>query len=266
MPEGPSLVILRELVQPFSGLRILNAQGNSKIDKARLAGQKIIALRTWGKHFLIELDGFSIRIHFLMFGTYSINERKDKPVRLSLAFTRGRELNFYTCAVRYIEGALDDEYDWTADVLSDAWDAAAARRKLRSMPTTLVCDALLDQNVFAGVGNIIKNEVLFRIHVHPLSTLGALSTRKLHELVLQARQYSFDFLEWKRAFVLRQHWLVHNKRVCPRCDIPLTKAYLGTTNRRSFYCARCQVRHAASSAARAKKKSTAQRRRRTKVP
>jgi endonuclease-8 len=243
MPEGPSLVILRELAQSFAGLRVLDAQGNSKIDKTRVIGQRILALRTWGKHFLIEFQGFSIRIHLLMFGSYSIDERKDKPERLSLRFARGRELNFYNCAVRYIEGPLDEEYDWTGDVLSPTWDAAAARRKLRSMPETLVCDALLDQNVFAGVGNIIKNEVLFRIRVHPLSTVGALPARKLSELVLQARQYSFEFLEWKKAFVLRKHWLVHTKRICPRCDIPLTKRHLGVTDRRSFFCERCQVRY-----------------------
>ena len=125
-------------------------------------------MRTWGKHFLIEFGGFSVRIHFLMFGRWCINERKDIEPRLSLAFSRKRELNFYNCAVRYIEGDLDDEYDWRTDVMSDAWDAAAARRKLRRMPDELICDALLDQNVFAGVGNIIKNEVLFRVGVHPL--------------------------------------------------------------------------------------------------
>jgi endonuclease VIII len=243
MPEGPSLVILRENAQSFSGKRILKAEGNSKIDKARLMGQRIVALRTWGKHFLIELPGFAVRIHFLMFGSYCINERKDKPVRLGLGFARGKELNFYSCAVRYIEGSLDDEYDWRGDVLSDKWDAAAARRKLRGMPDTLVCDALLDQNVFAGVGNIIKNEVLFRIRVHPLSKLGALPAKKLRELVEQARQYSFEFLEWKKAFVLRKHWLVHTKRICPRCQVPLKKAHLGVTDRRSFFCQRCQIRY-----------------------
>ncbi len=251
MPEGPSLVILRELTQSFSGQRIRNAEGNSKIDKTRLMGQRVLALRPWGKHFLIELNGFSVRIHFLMFGSYCVNSRKDRPVRLGLAFARGRELNFYSCAVRYIEGSLDEQYDWRGDVLSDAWDPAAARRKLRSMPKTLVCDALLDQNVFAGVGNIIKNEVLFRIRLHPLSEVGALPARKLHELVEQARRYSFDFLEWKKAFVLRKHWLAHTKRVCPRCHISFRKAHLGTTDRRSFYCERCQVRYATKKMARA---------------
>ena len=254
MPEGPSLVILRELTQSFTGQQILAAEGNSKIDKARLVGQRIVALRSWGKHFLIELDGFSVRIHLLMFGSYCIDARKDQPARLSLTFSHGRELNFYTCAVRYIEGSLDEEYDWRTDVLSDAWDAAAARRKLRSMPNALICDALLDQNVFAGVGNIMKNEVLFRIRVHPLSTVGALPPRKLREVVEQARQYSFEFLEWKKAFVLKKHWLVHTKRICPRCDLPLTKAHLGTTDRRSFYCEHCQVRYGATKAVRGKEK------------
>jgi len=245
MPEGPSIVILREEVQTFTGQKILRAEGNStKIDKARLVGQRIVAFRSWGKHFLIELDGFALRIHFLLFGSYRVNERKDRPARLSLSFAKG-ELNFYSCSVRYIEGELDDIYDWRTDVMSDQWDAARARKKVRAAPETPVCDALLDQNVFAGVGNIIKNEVLFRLRVHPLSTVGALPAGKLRELVEQARKYSFEFLEWKKAYVLRKHWLAHTKSTCPRCKIPLIRAKLGKTSRRSFFCERCQKRYGA---------------------
>ena len=105
---------------------------------------------------------------------------------------------------------------------------------------TLVCDALLDQGIFAGVGNIIKNEVLFRVRVHPRSTVGALPPQKLRDLVREARQYSFDFLEWKKRFVLRKHWLVHNKGTCVRDGTKLTRAYLGERNRRTFWCDSCQ--------------------------
>ena len=243
MPEGPSIVILRELTEDFNGKKILHVEGNSKIDMARLVGQKINAIHSWGKHFLIELSGFSIRIHFLMFGTYRINERKAVPPRLSLQFAHHQELNFYACSVKYVEGTLDETYDWRTDVMSDQWDAAIALKKLRLLPEKLVCDALLDQDIFAGVGNIIKNEVLFRIRVHPLSTIGALSAAKLRDLVKHARQYSFEFLEWKKQYVLREHWLAHNKRECPRCNIPYTKAYLGKTNRRSFFCEKCQKKY-----------------------
>lgn len=104
-----------------------------------------------------------------------------------------------------------------------------------------VCDALLDQEVFAGVGNIIKNEVLFRIGVHPGSQVGDLPWRKLGEMIKQARLYSFDFLEWKKQFVLRQHWQVHRKRSCPSCGEPLSKAHMGTLRRVAYFCGQCQT-------------------------
>jgi endonuclease-8 len=242
MPEGPSIVILREQVARLSGQKILRAEGNANIDKAQLVGQKVLAFRSWGKHFLVELPRVTVRVHFLMFGSYTIDSRKDREPRLRLEFRKG-EISFYSCAIRLIEEPLDDAYDWTADVMADGWDAAAARRKLRSTPQALICDALLDQDVFAGVGNIIKNEVLFRVRVHPLSTVGALPPARLRAVVEQARKYSFEFLEWKRAFVLRKHWLVHNKGTCPSCEGKLTRQWLGVTNRRSFFCEQCQKRY-----------------------
>lgn len=242
MPEGPSILIMREAAAKFRGKTVREVSGNSSLDLGRMQGRRVVAVRSWGKHFLIAFSGFSLRAHLLMFGSYTIDERKDRPPRASLRFDNG-ELNLYSCSLRYLEGDLDDHYDWRADVLSDAWDPKLARRKLKAMPQAWVTDALLDQEVFAGVGNIIKNEVLFRIGVHPLSEVGSLPPRKLGQMIKEARQYSFDFLEWKRAFVLRKHWLVHTRRQCPQCGGPITKAYLGKTNRRTFFCPNCQVRY-----------------------
>ena len=240
MPEGPSIVILREQAAKFSGKIIRAASGNSKIDKTRLVGQRVVSLRSFGKQFLIETPAVTVRIHLLMFGSYRIDEaRPDREPRLHLKFARG-ELNFYSCSVRYLYEPLDELYDWRCDVMSDAWDSRLALRRLRAQPHTLVCDALLDQGIFAGVGNIIKNEVLFRVRVHPRSTVGALPPQKLRDLVREARQYSFDFLEWKKRFVLRKHWLVHNKGTCVRDGTKLTRAYLGERNRRTFWCDSCQ--------------------------
>lgn len=245
MPEGPSLVILREESARFVGKTIAHAEGNAKtFDVAALTGEPIVALRTWGKHFLISLPNLALRVHFLLFGSYRINERKpDKIPRLALSFDDGTELNFYACAIKPVDQDLDTLYDWTADVMSPTWNPAKALKKLRAQPDMLVCDALLDQDIFSGVGNIIKNEVLFRIRLHPLSTVGALPAPKLRALVEQARVYSFEFLEWKKQFVLKKHWLAHAKRTCPRCLIPFKKAHLGKSNRRSFYCERCQKRY-----------------------
>jgi endonuclease-8 len=253
MPEGPSLVILREQAAVFAGHTIRHAEGTSNnpetgVDMDALAGQPVLDVRTFGKHFLLRLGDRALRIHLLMFGTYRINETKDAKARLSLFFDDDSTLHFYTCSVKTITDDLDSEYDWRADVMADAWSPALALKKLRARPDLLVCDALLDQTIFAGVGNIIKNEVLFRIRLHPLSTVGDVPAAKLRELVAQARTYSFDFLGWKREGVLKKNWLAHTKRICPRCEIPFERGHLGKTQRRSFFCGRCQKLYASTPA------------------
>ena len=167
-------------------------------------------------------------------------KKKKLLPRLRLQFKNGN-LNFYACSVQPIDEPLDILYDWTADVMNDNWDPKKAKQKLKALPDLLVCDALLDQQIFAGVGNIIKNEVLYRIHVHPKSKIGKLPVKQLNLLIKEARNYSFDFLEWKKQYVLKKHWLAHTKKTCPRCKIPLVKEYMGKTNRRSFFCNNCQM-------------------------
>jgi len=139
MPEGPSLVILREESSRFAGKTIASAGGNTKaLDLSQLEGQKVVSLRTFGKQFLIELPNLAVRIHFLLFGSYRIDERKpDRVPRLSLGFDDGSELHFYACSVRQIDRDLDAAYDWSADVMSPTWDAARARKKLRAQPDLL---------------------------------------------------------------------------------------------------------------------------------
>ena len=239
MPEGPSIVILKNLCKPFKGKKIITVTGNTKIGKERLLEKKITDFKSWGKHFLICFDDFTVRIHFLLFGSYRINEEREVVPRLSLQFKNGK-INFYACSVKFIEEDLNELYDWTADVMSRRWNETSALNKIKNSDHP-VCDILLDQQIFAGVGNIIKNEVLFRIKVHPLSPAKNLPRKKLKELVEEARIYSFDFLKWKKKYVLRKHWLAHTKKTCHRCNIPLKKEYLGKTNRRTFYCSNCQV-------------------------
>nr|WP_180167159.1 DNA-formamidopyrimidine glycosylase family protein [Stenotrophomonas sp. SbOxS2]NYU00197.1 endonuclease [Stenotrophomonas sp. SbOxS2] len=240
MPEGPSIVLLREAAAKFKGKTVREVSGNSTLDLACLQGRRVRAVRSWGKHFLLEFSHVTLRIHLMMFGSWRIDERKETPARVSLRFDNG-ELNFYTCSVKLIAQPLDEVYDWRSDVMSDLWDPRLARRRLKSMPVVLVCDALLDQTLFSGVGNIIKNEVLFRIRVHPANHVGDVPPRKLAELVRQAREYSFDFLEWKRGFELKKHWQVHTRRTCPRCGGLVSKVHMGTTHRRTFFCPVCQI-------------------------
>jgi endonuclease-8 len=240
MPEGPSIVILREELKPFKGKKVLEASGNTSVEIDDLVNLKVHDFKSWGKHFLICFKNFFFRVHFMLWGTYRINERKNATPRLSLRFRNG-EVNFYTCSIKRIEGDPDEVYDWETDVMSDEWNAAKAEKKLKALKKASVSDALLNQEIFSGVGNIIKNEVLFRIKVHPESEVGALPKKKLKEMIKEARNYSFDFYNWKRAFELKKNWLIYKKKKCPRCNIPSEKAYIGKTKRLTFFCNNCQA-------------------------
>lgn len=244
MPEGPSIVILREAVEALhlKGQTVRHAEGRAKIDKERLIDQKVTDFRSWGKHFLICFKDFTVRIHFLLFGSYYIDDRKKAPPHLSLVFDK-HELNFYTTSIQLIDQPADEIYDWSADIMAEKWNSRSAFKKLKNNPDMLACDALLDQDIFAGSGNIIKNEVLFRTRIHPLSTIADIPDAKLKEMVKETRNYAFDFLEWKKEGTLKKHWLAHTKKICPRCNIPFHKEYLGRTKRRSYYCESCQRRY-----------------------
>ena len=241
MPEGPSIVLLKEEVTQFINKKVLAVSGNSKIDQAVLLNKKILEFRSWGKHFLVCFKGLTLRIHFLMFGSYVVNEKKPgRAIRLNLTFKKG-EINFYTCSIKLLEGDINTYYDWRTDVMSDDWDPKLARTRLKKRPGVMACDALLEQDIFAGVGNIIKNEVLYRIRVHPESIVSKIPSYKLKKMIEEARNYSFQFLDWKRNYELKKHWLAHTKKLCLRCNLPIIKKQTGVKKRRSFICSRCQI-------------------------
>ncbi|MEO6524149.1 MAG: DNA-formamidopyrimidine glycosylase family protein [Mucilaginibacter sp.] len=241
MPEGPSIVILKELVHPFKGQTVEKASNNNnKLDIAILKNQKVTDFKTWGKSFFICFKKFSIRIHFGLFGSYRINEHTAKPARLHLQFDDS-ELNFYACTLQLIEEPLDKLYDFTADVMNPKWSSPKALAKMLAEPQMLASDALMNQQIFSGVGNIIKNEVLFRTRIHPLSEVGQIPAKKLKEMVHEAVKYTFEFLEQKKAGTLKKHWLAYKKATCPRDNVPFQIADTGKSRRRTFYCDKCMV-------------------------
>lgn len=242
MPEGPSIIILKEAVIQFRGKVILDAWGSGGADTSQLVGRRIIDIRSLGKQLFIMVRGATVRIHLLMFGTYSVNEqdRPDSRVRLALKFRKG-SVYFYTCSVTNITGDPDEVLDWASDVMSDQWNPGAARKKLKSEGDELISDALLDQDIFAGVGNIIKNEVLYRIRLHPETLVKEIPPRLIGLMMKETRKYCFEFLEQKKAGTLKQHWEAYTKKICRRCDLPFSKKYIGRTKRRTFYCENCQV-------------------------
>lgn len=241
MPEGPSILILKDKLKQFKGKKVIDANGYAKdLDADMLIGKTLTDIKSWGKHTLLCFSKLTVRVHLMLFGSYHINEHTKKNASLHLAFSNG-ELNFYVASIKLLQQPLNELYDWSADIMNKTWDADKAIEKLKAKPKTMICDALLDQKIFAGSGNIIKNEVLFRVKMHPENLIEQIPDEKLSELVNEVVKYSFDFLKWKKAGTLRKHFQAYEQDTCPRNHIAFQVKDTGKSKRRSFFCSKCQV-------------------------
>lgn len=247
--EGPSIRLAVEQLQPFAGRRIQRVSGNSRIGIARLRRKRVHEIFSWGKHLVFQFDRFAMRVHFMLWGTYAAtvagrsvtgDYRRSGPPRLTLDFPNG-QITIWSSSLKFVEGSeVRFHYDFTSDVLSDTWDPTEAFRKARTFRRNEIADVLLDQAIFAGVGNIIKNEVLFRTRTNPRSKVGRLSDRKLRAIVADARVFSFRFLELRRRQALRANLEVYGRSLCPSCGGKITRVVHGERARRTYLCATCQ--------------------------
>jgi endonuclease VIII len=241
MPEGPPILLMKEDLQKFVGEKVVEVKGDSIKSPLGIENHILKEIKTFGKQTFLIFDTVNIRIHLLMFGSYSLFEKKDQQnnLRLGLVFKSGG-MYFYTCNVKIVNNGFLLKIDWEADVMSDEWNSTKAEKKLKSNLRMMVCDALMNQDIFSGVGNIIKNETLFRIGIHPESLIGNLPQEKLDELIAEARNYSFDFKKWKKANILRNNFQVYHQKICPKCSSKIIEKQTGLSKRTSFFCEKDQ--------------------------
>lgn len=241
--EGPPLRVVAEELRQFEGTLVIEASGNSRIDKRFLEKQIITRIFSVGKNLFLQFGTFSLKIHFLMFGSYRVNEEKAGLFpRLSLIFPNG-VLNFYNTSIRLFSSSeLEKLYSEEVDIMSEKWNEERAIESVSQSPNAMVCDILLDQNVFAGLGNIIKNEALFMSKIHPLSIVGKIPKQKLISLATNARQFSMLFYETvKKKQSLREFLIVYGKRNCSECGKLIRKQKTGKLGRLSYFCENTQL-------------------------
>jgi endonuclease-8 len=243
--EGASLVIACEELKKFFKQKVILADGSSKqVPFSEIRGTKFKIAKSWGKHLLLFFEKINLRIHFLMWGSYRIDENPEGRIpRLTLQFKNGAA-HFYSCSIKVIDKDIRKVYDWSSDLMSKKWDPGKAFKKMKALPKqTMVCDALMDQNIFSGLGNIIKNEVLFNLRIHPETRLGKLSAAQIKSLIREARLYSFRFYKWKKIFQLKRNWKIFRKKICPVCLGPVRRRVTGKGQRLSHYCESCQIKY-----------------------
>ena len=248
--EGPGILFFAENLQPVVGqeLRALEGKRAEAVGPEAFVGRRLAEVAAAGKLLFFRFEGVEplIRVHCLMFGDVRIDEdRPGKTLTLRLAFERSR-VDVYLGAARRAEpGELEAErVPATRDMLDErfrsgrAWDAAVA-----AVPEQILGDALLDQALFPGLGNKIKNEAMFRARVSPLDAVAALPREAGLRLMREAAAFSKHFLgEYRAGRHIQPSMELYGRKTCPACGGPVTKEEIGELNRKSHWCPACQPR------------------------
>ncbi len=248
--EGPSLVLAAEQLKPFVNYEILEVSGNTKIGKERLLNKKILSIFSYGKYLFFQFDTFALRVHFLLYGSFEAVVKKKKVTgdypkknripRLALKLKIG-EINMFSCSIHFTEQAnAKAECDYSIDIMSPSWNETNALIKTKNYPDSEIADVLLDQSIFLGVGNIIKNESLFLAKLLPTRKVREISTAKLKKLIKIVRDYVFQFYEWRKIFELRKHYRVYRQSICKECGGKVSRQKTGIRKRVSFICPICE--------------------------
>ena len=92
MPEGPSILHIKNQLLPFKGKLVKKAGGYGPMPTKWINGKKLIDIKTWGKHLLFVFANGTVRVHLGLFGDVLVNERKKVNRSFFLEFAKG-EIN-----------------------------------------------------------------------------------------------------------------------------------------------------------------------------
>ena len=278
MPEGDTIFrAARTLRAAIDGGRVIDVRTTvaqiSRLGPKRLIDQTVSAVKPRGKHLLIEFapSTLVLHTHLGMSGSWHLYRHGER-------WRKGAHL------ARFVLDVADDAGEsggtaWTAvcflprvcellsaaqveahpilsslgpDALDDDVDLGEARRRLDAQPDRAIGEALLDQRVLAGVGNVYKNEVLFIHAVDPWAKVCDVDPATRDELLETSRRLlqrnvvpgaigRITTAAPVGGYTDRTNVYGKARRPCPRCGTPIAAGRQGELARPTFWCPRCQA-------------------------
>jgi endonuclease VIII len=208
-----------------------------------------------GKHLLLHFGELVLHSHLGMSGswhTYRRGEPWRKPVGAAwavLSTDRAEAVQFGGPTLRLLPASSVRRDPVLArlgpDILAPEFDAEEIAHSLASVPDRSLGDALLDQHLVAGIGNIFKSEACFAARLDPWQRVAGVPAEQLRHLARAAHDLMLAAVEDGR-----QDRAVYKRtgRPCPRCGTPIRARGQGDANRTTYWCPSCQVAAQASTA------------------
>ena len=255
MPEGDTIYQTAAALRPLLvGQPILAAKARTPGPAIhRVVGARVTSIEPLGKHMLIRFDnGLALHTHLRMGGTwhrYAPGERWKMPAwraRVVLEVPEHVVVCFNAPVAELMEDRAVELHpallSLGPDLARNVFDSDEAFRRLRARPDLEIAEALLDQRVMAGIGNVFKCEALWWLRLDPWLPPAQLDDGRLGELYATARKFMrANRTGFGRRFPYGDA-AVHGRagRPCRRCSTLLEARAQGEQARTTYYCGACQ--------------------------
>ena len=233
-----------------------------------LTSMTIDRVQSAGKHVLMHFSGgFVLRTHMRMSGSWHIYrpderwQRSARDMRVLVATADFVAVGFNIPVAEFVKSSELARHEPVAalgpDPLSTTFDPDEAVRRLRSKGSASIADALINQRLLAGLGNVLKSEALFECRINPFASVDSLTDDLLQQLVaagsrlLQANVAGASTGLRTDARIRRTTgrdnpseplWVYGRAALpCRRCGTPVAIRKHGLDARLTYWCPACQT-------------------------
>ncbi|MFN2441614.1 MAG: DNA-formamidopyrimidine glycosylase family protein [Thermoanaerobaculia bacterium] len=274
MPEGDTIYrVAKTLHLALAGRQVTEFRTVlpqlARVDRdTPIAGRSVIEVESRGKHLLIHLSGdLILHSHMRMNGSWHIYRpgekwrRRGDDMRVVIGNREWHAIGFSLPVAEFFaasEAARRRELNELGpDLLAGDFDREEAMRRFRARPGVEIADALLNQHILAGIGNVYKSEILFVCRVSPFRRVADVSDEEIDRILDCARrQLRANVIEADRmrpAFtrVMRRTtgrsdpaaalWVYgRGGEPCRECGGAIATRRQGPDARSTWWCPRCQ--------------------------
>jgi endonuclease-8 len=243
VPEGDSLHRAARQLQVLVGEQVEvetpNPQAQAAIDARRLDGRRLVSVEAVGKNLVLRFDGgYQLRNHLRMSGRWRVGPRGRTARGRPWLVLRGgeREAVLYGGRVLELHGRALRRLG--PDILAEPPELDRMIANLRRADGGReVGDAIVDQRLVSGIGNVWRAEAFWRARVSPWRRLVALEDDELRRVLKEAARLMRAAVDTGR-----ERRVIYRRagRPCPRCGTPIESRGQGDANRTAYWCPRCQ--------------------------
>lgn len=253
MPEGHTIHRLaRDLADDLQDNAVAVTSPNGRFTQASLIdGETVTGARAIGKHLLIDFGERHIHVHLGRFGKLRRTPGAPPPKPTARLRMQSAE------AVWEMTGAIQCELVEEAEVevlrarigadpLSDEPRPASTWARFHGTKRS-VGAVLLDQSVFAGIGNIYRAEILFMLRIDPATPASEIPKPTFEKIWRLARTLLRKGVETNRIITVqgataktprRKALHVYKRKTCAVCGTAIAKVTSGA--RTLYHCPVCQ--------------------------